>query len=152
MMRVGFHVKSLLVFSSVLVFQMEMGAASSQPPPDDALRTLEAIFQDEKATLLKQLVSPERKTYLSSPGLDINDGYYSGDQVLLLFQDAFRFRTSVRFSFLKGADPPPEAGRVQAVARWTYRQGKSKDRTVQLAFTLIRREGGWLLKEIREIP
>lgn len=152
MMRVGFQIKALLLFSSWLALALDAGASPDQPPADDAIRTLEAVFRQEKVSSLRQLVSPEKKTYLSSPGLDIEDGYYSGDQVFLLIQEALRFRTSVRFSFLKGADPPADAARLQTVARWTYRQGKSKDRTVQLAFTLIRRDGGWLLKEIREIP
>ena len=150
MMRVGFQVRTLLLVWPLFVCAVM--ADSGQPPADDALRLLETVFREGRVSLLRQLVSPEKKTYLSSPGLDFEDGYYSGDQVVLLIQEVFRFRTTVKFSFLKGADPPAEASRVQTVARWTYRQGKSKDRTVQLAFTLIRRDGGWLLKEIREIP
>jgi len=123
------------------------GSASKEP-----LETLEGVFREQNVQGLRQLVSRGEKIYLSSPSLGFEDGYYSGDQVCLLMQEVFRSRVTVRFNFLKGADLPPDTSRIASLARWTYRIGKSKDRTVEIAFTLIRRDGGWTLKEVRDVP
>src|SRR5262245_8644308 len=119
-------------------------AAGDSPAP---LGILESTFRQGKTDRLRDLMGSGDKVYLSSPTLGFDNGYYSPDQVCLLLQESFRTRMTVRFNFLKGADVPREATRVVAVSRWTYRRGKSKEQTLELAFTLIRREGVWFLKE-----
>jgi len=136
----------------LLLFLLATAAAAGGSAIKEPLETLERVFQEENVQGLRQLVSRGEKIYLSSPSLGFEDGYYSGDQLCLLIQELFRSRTTVRFNFLKGADLPPDASRIATLARWTYRTGKSKDRTVEIAFTLIRRDGGWTLKEVRDVP
>jgi hypothetical protein len=143
----------VLVVLPVLVLSVtQAAAAATKSASQEPQQILEGVFRQENIQGLRGLVSRGEKIYLSSPSLEFEDGYYSGDQVCLLIQEAFRARTTVRFNFLKGADVPPEVSRLATVARWTYRTGKSKDRTVEIAFTLIRRDGGWILKEIRDVP
>ncbi|HEV8375813.1 MAG TPA: hypothetical protein VGR38_06205 [Candidatus Polarisedimenticolia bacterium] len=101
---------------------------------------------------MRQLLDREEKTFIASANLGFDPGYYSVDQVCLLLQDALRSRTTLKFSFLTGAAPPPKASRVVSVARWIYTKGRSREQTVQMAFTLVWRDGGWVLKEIRDVP
>lgn len=142
----------LALLSVVILSLVNTAGASPGPAPQEPLETLEGVFRQENIQGLRQLVSRGEKIYLSSPSLGFEDGYYSGDQVCLLIQEVFRSRNTVRFNFLKGADLPPDVSRIATLARWTYRIGKSKDRTVDIAFTLIRRDGGWTLKEVRDVP
>ena len=144
------YLLAVLPFLALAV--LEAPAAAGKPAAQGPLGTLEGVFRQESIQELRRLVSRGEKVYLSSPSLGFEDGYYSGDQVCLLMEEVFRTRVTVRFNFLKGADLPPDASRIPAVARWTYRIGKSKDRTVEIAFTLIRRDGGWILKEVRDLP
>jgi hypothetical protein len=142
----------LAILPIVLVSMMHTAAAGGKSTTHQPLEILEDVFRQEDIQGLRQLVGRGEKIYLSSTNLGIEDGYYSGDQVCLLIQEAFRSRDTIRFNFLKGADLPQDVSRIATLARWTYRPGKSKDRTVEIAFTLIRRDGGWILKEIRDVP
>ena len=142
----------LAVFIVLLLSLMEASTAATRPAPLEPLETLEGVFRQENIQGLRRLASRGEKIYLSSPSLGFEDGYYSGDQVCLLIEEVFRTRITIRFNFVKGADPPADVSRIAPVARWTYRTGKSKDRTVEISFTLIRRDGGWILKEVRDVP
>ena len=142
----------LALLSVAILSLVETAGAAPSPASQEPLETLEGVFRQENIQGLRQLVGRGEKIYLSSPSLGFEDGYYSGDQVCLLIQEVFRSRNTVRFNFLKGADLPPDVSRIATLARWTYRIGKSKDRTVDIAFTLIRRDGGWTLKEVRDVP
>ena len=142
----------LLTILPVLALVVTGARADARSAAQEPLEILEGDFRQENVHELRRLVGRGEKIYLSSPSLGFEDGYYSGDQVCLLIEEVFRSRVTVRFHFLKGADPRPDVSRIPAVARWTYRTGKSKDRTVEIAFTLIRRDGGWILKEVRDIP
>jgi hypothetical protein len=145
--RLVLAIPAILILLGLATVAAAGGSASKEP-----LETLEGVFREGNVQGLRQLVSRGEKIYLSSPSLGFEDGYYSGDQVCLLIQEVFRSRITVRFNFLKGADLPPDTSRIASLARWTYRIGKSKDRTVEIAFTLIRRDGGWTLKEVRDVP
>ena len=128
------------------------GAAENRPPAPEPMRILESSFRQGRTDRLRELMTAQEKVYLNSPRLGLDNGYYSADQVCLLLQEIFRSRTTVRFDFLSGMHSPPGAPRVVAVSRWTYRRSKSREQTIEIAFTLIRRDGGWSLKEIRDIP
>ena len=125
------------------------GARQNRPEP---IEVLEHAFRQGSAEGLRRLIGRDEKIYMTSPSLGFEDGYYSADQVCLQFQEAFHYRVTVRFDFLKGEDSPPEVSRLIAVARWSYRKGKSREQTSKIAFTLTRRDGGWFLKEVRDIP
>jgi hypothetical protein len=142
----------LAVFSVLALGASDAARASSKPSTPEPLEILQGVFRQEDIQGLRRLVSRGEKIYLSSPTLGFESGYYSGDQVCLMIQEMFHSRSTVQFNFLKGAELPPDVSRIAAVARWTYRSGKSKDRTVEIAFTLIRRDGGWILKEVRDVP
>jgi hypothetical protein len=144
--RLVLAIPAILILLGLATVAAAGGSASKEP-----LETLEGVFREGNVQGLRQLVSRGEKIYLSSPSLGFEEGYYSGDQVCLLIQEVFRSRITVRFNFLKGADLPPDTSRIATLARWTYRIGKSKDRTVEIAFTLIRRDGGWTLKEVRDV-
>jgi len=144
--RLVLAISAILMLLGLATVAAAGGSASKEP-----LETLEGVFREGNVQGLRQLVSRGEKIYLSSPSLGFEEGYYSGDQVCLLIQEVFRSRITVRFNFLKGADLPPDTSRIATLARWTYRIGKSKDRTVEIAFTLIRRDGGWTLKEVRDV-
>ena len=146
MKRLVLAISAILMLLGLATVAAAGGSASKEP-----LETLEGVFREGNVQGLRQLVSRGEKIYLSSPSLGFEEGYYSGDQVCLLIQEVFRSRITVRFNFLKGADLPPDTSRIATLARWTYRIGKSKDRTVEIAFTLIRRDGGWTLKEVRDV-
>jgi len=124
------------------------GGAAPLPPP---LEVLERSFHTGNPGLLRSLLPAEEKVRVSSPSLDLKTGYYSGDQIYFLFQDVFRLRRTRSFRFLRGAEAPPDSQRLLAVARWTYRKGRSRDFTAEISFDLVRRKGSWCIREIREI-
>jgi hypothetical protein len=145
--------RSGLVLALVLlaiVLDSRPATASAAPPPP--IEILESSFRQGRTDRLRELMPPGDKVYLSSASLGIDNGYYSPDQVCLLMQEIFRTRMTVRFNFVSGASFPKGAKRVVAVSHWTYRRGKSKEQSMELAFTLIRRDGAWLLKEFRDVP
>ena len=120
----------------------------SLPQP---LEILERSFRAGNPDTLRTLLQGPAKIQVASPALGLKPGYYSCDQVYFLFQDVFRFRKTLKFQFLKGADSPPDAQRLRTVARWTYRKGDSRDLTAELSFDLVLREGVWRIQEIREL-
>jgi len=124
------------------------GRTASLPPP---LEVLAHSFRAGSPALLRTLLPGEEKIRVSSPSLGLKTGYYSGDQVYFLFQDIFRFRKTHTFHFVRGAEGPPDTRRLIAVVLWTYRKGSSRDFTVEISFDLVRREGDWCIREIREI-
>ena len=153
MKRLGDNSQRIHAGLVLVLFAMSPDSfAASARPSSPPIEILESTFRQERSDRLRELMSPEDKIYLSSPHLGIDNGYYSPDQVCLLMQEVFRTRMTVRFGFLSGADIPKGTTRVVAVSRWTYRRGKSKEQILELAFTLIRRDGVWLLKEFRDVP
>jgi hypothetical protein len=130
---------------------LQAGSAASKPASAEPLGILESAFRMGRADRLRELMRSQEKIFLSSPKLALDDGYYSSDQVCLLLQDVFRSHSTVRFNFVTGGDAPRGTQRVVAVSRWTYRRGSSREQTIEIAFTLTRRDGGWSLKEIREV-
>ncbi len=124
------------------------GRTASLPPP---LEVLARSFRAGSPDLLRTLLPGEEKIRVSSPGLGVKTGYYSGDQVYFLFQDIFHFRKTREFRFLRGAEIPPDTRRLTTIARWTYRKGGSRDHTAEISFDLVQKEGAWCIREIREI-
>jgi hypothetical protein len=137
------------------LFAIALGWAplvSTAPQFSEPQEILERTFRRGSPDGLRRLVAKDEKIRVASASLGLEPGYYSTDQICLVMQEVFRARVTVRFSFLKAAESPPEIPRRVAVARWVYRKGTSRDVTAQIAFTLIRRNGGWFLKEIRDVP
>src|SRR5262245_41952174 len=137
MKRVGVESEGVLARMALVLFMSASAtfAADDKSAPPAALMILENTFRQERTDRLREVMSPGRKVYLNSPSLGIDAGYYSPDQVCLLMQEIFRTRMTVRFNLLKGTDPPKEASRVVVDSRWTYRRGRSKEQTLELAFT-----------------
>lgn len=136
-------------------FLLTLGLPSTAlPVPDrpEPLEILEKAFRQGRPEALWRIVGTDDKVYVTSSSLGLDAGYYSVDQLSLVMQEVFRARATLSFNFLKAANPPPEFSRRVALARWVYRKGRSREQTAEIAFTLIRRKGGWYLKEIRDVP
>jgi len=101
---------------------------------------------------LRRLLGSDEKVYMASANLGFDAGYYSADQVCLLIRGVLRDRTTLKFDFLSGPANPSQDSPSVAVARWIYRRGNSRETTVRLSFMLVRRDGGWVLKEVRDLP
>jgi len=147
-----------LVFSLSLFLGSAPGAPAQASQPSDRavslpspLEDLTRSFRTGSPGLLRTLLPGEEKIHVSSPSLGLKNGYYSGDQIYFLFQDLFRFRKTLKFNILKGAEIPPDSRRLNAVARWTYRKGNSRDFTAEISFDMVLKEGSWCIQEIREI-
>ncbi len=108
-------------------------------------------FKEGDPDLLRPLLPEKEKIHAFSAALGLKPGYYGSDQIYFLLKDIFRSQTTRAFHFVRGADFPPNARRVIAVARWTYRKGESGDLVAEITFDLIRRDGTWAIQEIREI-
>ena len=114
------------------------------------LEQVRKAFRQEDPTPLRPLLRGEEKLRVSSPTLGLNTGYYSGDQVSLMLKELFELRNTVDFQFLGDAPSPSRSQQVRALARWTYRQGRSPEVSADLIFTFSHREGEWCLREIRD--
>ncbi len=123
--------------------------ASWRPPP---LAVLEKAFRNGDPGAFRSLLRSEDKIYVASPSLGLKPGYYSNDQVYFLIQDIFRGRRTQKFHFLQGAPIPRTAEHLNAVGRWCYRRGKSREVWVEIRFALVQRNGIWILREIRDLP
>lgn len=143
-------ISGLLV--GILLVQASAFAGKARESAEDPRKALTRTFQNGGIGGVRQLLDPEEKTFIASANLGFDPGYYSVDQVCLLLQDALRYRTTLKFAFLSGAAPPQDTSRFVSVARWIYTKGRSREQTVQMAFTLVWRDRGWTLKEIRDVP
>ena len=146
-----------LVIGQVLLAGSAPGSAAQAPPATGGavplpspLDELARSFRAGSAGLLRTLLPAGEKIHVSSTSLGMKPGYYSGDQIFFLFEDLFRFRKTLKFNFLRGAEIPPGTQRLKLVARWTYRKGSSRDFTAEIAFDLVLRDGAWCIQEIRE--
>jgi hypothetical protein len=118
-----------------------------------ALSALAEAFREEDAEALRPLLQGEHKLYVVSPSLGLRKGYYSPDQIFLIFRDLFRTRTTVEFRVApRDSSPPDEPRELTVVGRWTFRQARSAERRTTLVITLAQRSGGWDLRELREVP
>ena len=124
----------------------------AQEAPGHSLDILERTFREENPSHIREIAEKGEKILMDSGSLGFPHGYYSVDQVCLVLQSTFRSRSTVQFSFLKRASTPDQPSRVVAVGRWKFRSGQSRETTAQIAFTLVRRNGGWTLKELRDVP
>jgi len=142
---------ALLLFN----LQARAGLAERRKPVsrNPALAMLAEAFREEDAEALRPLLKGEHKLQVVSPSLGLRKGYYSPDQILLIFRDLFRTRTTVEFRF-EPRDPsrPEDPQELTAVGHWTFRQAPPTDRRVTLVLTLVQRTGGWDLRELREVP
>ena len=148
----------LLALGLTLVAGSTPGLPGQAPPPVDGtsplpypLDELARSFRAGSAGLLRTLLPGGEKIHVSSQSLGLKTGYYSGDQIFFLFEDLFRYRKTLKFNILRGAEIPPGMQRLKAVARWTYRKGSSRDFTAEIAFDLVLRDGAWCIQEIREV-
>ena len=147
-----------LALGLAILFGSTPALAAQAPPPargeaplPSPLDELARSFRAGSAGLLRTLLPGGEKIHVSSPSLGLKSGYYSGDQMFFLFEDLFRFRKTLKFNILRGAEIPPGMQRLKAVARWTYRKGSSRDFTAEIAFDLVLRDGAWCIQEIREV-
>jgi hypothetical protein len=137
---------------AILLTQASVFAGKARDSAEDPRKALTRTFQNGGIGGVRQLLDPEEKTFIASANLGFDPGYYSVDQVCLLLQDALHARTTLRFAFLSAAAPPQDTSRFVSVARWIYTKGRSREQTVQMAFTLVWSDRGWTLKEIRDVP
>ena len=138
---------------AVAVFLLAVSVPSAaQEPAGNPLEALEMMFREGDPGRIRQLAGKGEKILMDSETLGFSHGYYSVDQVCLVLQSIFRSRSTLKFNFLKGASPPEQPTRVIAVGRWKFRTGRSREQTAQIAFTLVRKDGGWILKELRDVP
>jgi hypothetical protein len=153
--RSSFHPCALTILFA-LVGLAETGAQVPAPPRNSShlsppVETLARSFRTGHPGVLRTLLQESGKIRVYSPALGMKSGYYSGDQVYFLFQDVFRIRRTLNFHILKGEEIPPHSERQTVVARWTYREGNSRELTADLSFELMRREEVWCIQEIREL-
>jgi len=116
----------------------------------DPLEVLTRAFRNADPKAIKPLLRGEDKILVSARSLGLAPGFYSGDQVYFLVEDLFRSRNTLRFQFGPPMGTPPNSTRVNATARWVYRTSRSREVNTAIAFTVIRKEGIWCLKEIRD--
>jgi hypothetical protein len=135
---------SLALVGSDLPRAGERGAGS------DPLETLSRAFRTGDPRVIKPLLKGEDKILVSARSLGLATGFYSGDQVYFLVEDLLRSRDTLRFQFSPPVGSPPTANRTTATARWIYRTARTREVTAEITFTLIRKEGVWCLKEIRD--
>ena len=135
--------------------QVGAGQADRRKPVSrhPALSVLAQAFREEDAEALRPLLKGEHKLYVVSPSLGLRKGYYSPDQIFLIFRDLFRTHTTVQFRFApRDASPPEEPQELTVVGYWTFRQAPSAERRTAFALTLAQRPGGWDLRAVREVP
>lgn len=134
----------LLMFDPALPWAGERAAGS------DPLETLARAFRNSNPRIIKPLLKGEDKILVSARSLGLATGFYSGDQVYFLVEDLLRSRDTLRFQFSPPVGAQPSSNRTTATARWIYRTPRTGEVTTAITFTLVRKEGNWCLKEIRD--
>lgn len=120
---------------------------------EEALRrayaAVEKAFERSEPDPLRRLLPRRVKIYLAAQVLEISDGYYGGDQVLLALRRLFERRVTVRFAPLEAENHP----RARAVFRalWVFRENGSPQGEARLCFVFAPEDGGWTLREIRDL-
>jgi hypothetical protein len=137
---------------AIFLWAASFALAAQEPPSGNPLEPLERMFREGDPGRIRQVAGKGEKILMDSETLGFPHGYYSVDQVCLVLQTIFRSRSTLQFNFLKGGDPPEQPSRIIAVGRWRFRTGRSREQTAQIAFTLVQRDGGWILKELRDVP
>lgn len=137
---------------AIFLWAASLTLAGQESPTGNPLEPLERMFREGEPGWIRQVTGKGEKILIDSETLGFPHGYYSVDQVCLVLQSIFRSRSTVQFNFLKGGNPPEQPARIIAVGRWKFRMGRSREQTAQIAFTLVRRDGGWILKELRDVP
>jgi hypothetical protein len=138
--------------TAVLLLTISPLLPAHGPSNGNPLEVIERAFRDGEAGRLRQIAGKEEKILIDSETLGFSHGYYSIDQVCLVLESIFRSRSTTQFNFLSGAKTPEQKSHIAAVGRWMYRTGRSRAQSAQIAFTLVRRNGAWTLKEIRDVP
>ena len=139
---------------AVTVLLLSAFPSLSAPDTSDSspLEVLARMFREEDPGRIRQIAPKAEKILMDSESLGFPHGYYSVDQVCLVLETVFRSRSTLQFNFLKGAGTPEPTSRIVAVGRWMFRTERSREKSAQIAFTLVRRNGGWTLKELRDVP
>lgn len=141
-----------MVAVAIFLWAASLALAGQGSPSGNPLEPLERMFREGDPGRIRQVAAKGEKILMDSGTLGFPHGYYSIDQVCLVLQSIFRSRSTLQFNFLKGGNPPEQPERIIAVGRWKFRTGRSREQTAQIAFTLVRRDGGWILKELRDVP
>lgn len=131
-------------------------AEDKEEKPDILLvRSVQAIreaFQAERAALLRPLLSGGGKVFLAVKVVASDSGYYSPDQIEVMFAQTFARIQTTQFR-LRVPPGKPSGGEARVVlcpAAWVYTAHGERKET-QLQFVLARHEESWKLNEIREI-
>ena len=138
--------------AAVFLLAASLPLAAQEPASGNPLEPLERMFREGDPGRIRQVTGKGEKILMDSEALGFPHGYYSVDQVCLVLQSTFRSRNTLQFNFLKGGNPTEPSSRIIAVGRWRFRTGRSREQTAQIAFTLVRRDDGWILKELRDVP
>jgi hypothetical protein len=148
-----------LVASFVLAPAATRAGAGPVPGPSAAQQArlahtsslIESAFLRGEADLLAPALSRRVKIFLAVPPLEVPDGYYGADQVIVLFRRAFAGRSTLRFA---AHAPEPRAragGQVLLTARWSARDASSVEMEHRLTFVLAPEDDALTVREIREL-
>jgi hypothetical protein len=132
----------------------ERGAISEEGLDPALLKSFEAIreaFRASSARTLQPILPLEGKVLLAARAIAPDAGYYSRDQILALLHRALTTYQTERF--IINLDLAASGGEDAAIAlcpaAWSYRD-RGHRMEMSLRFILVRSEGRWTLREIRE--
>jgi hypothetical protein len=131
------------------------GGSDAAPQREDRLaviqQSIERAFIRCDPDPLRGFLARRVKIYVAAGGLGINDGYYSADQMLLLFRRMFDGRSTVRFTLLPAGARSRSGGQARVRALWLYREEGAPESEARISFTLAPESGHWSIREIREL-
>lgn len=111
---------------------------------------LATFWETEDHTELAELVCTDGVRIVMNP-VNEREVTYSPSQAFYFFRNLFQTSETESFSYLRRQEDD-SGGQVRAVVRWRFRpSGEEEIDEVRLVLSLVQRDAGWKLTEIRAI-
>jgi hypothetical protein len=145
----------LQVILTTAILFVGIAAAADDSATVDRVKSItasiEKAFSRNDARELRPVLPRRGKIRVASRTLEIDEGYYGREQIVIVFQRLFEARKTLSFSFQPRDPRHGRDRRIQLTALWRYRPPTAASSQIRLEFTLAPLDEAWWVREIREL-